>query len=61
MINLEELAICERRGHETRLLNDKWQQCKWCGLWLREVTTVERREDEPPKAEQAGFPFRGID
>jgi len=55
MINPEELAICRRRGHETRMLDDQWERCKWCGLWLRQVVTVEEREDKPPKHEQSPF------
>jgi hypothetical protein len=54
MINPDELAICKRRGHEegVALLSGGWKQCKWCGMWLREVRTIEEREDEPPKDEQ---------
>jgi len=51
-INPEELAICKRRGHNTGAGMDRgWAQCKFCGLWLRVVRTIEEREDEPPKAE----------
>jgi hypothetical protein len=50
-VNREELAICKRRGHELHLEAD-WQQCKLCGLWVRTVTTIEEREDEPPEDEQ---------
>ena len=52
MINAEELAICRRRGHDARLLTEDWSECKWCGMWLREVRTIEEREDEPPEAQQ---------
>lgn len=53
MINPEELAICKRRGHElAHTWGRRWKQCKWCGMWLREVRTIEEREDEPPKDEQ---------
>jgi len=55
MIKPKELAICRRRGHEVRMLDDQWERCKWCGLWLRRVVTVEEREDEPPKDEQSPF------
>jgi hypothetical protein len=51
MINQEELAICERRGHKANLWCGWWAQCEMCGMWLREVTTIEKREDEPPEAE----------
>jgi hypothetical protein len=37
------------------MLDDQWQRCKWCGLWLRQVVTVEEREDKPPKHEQSPF------
>ena len=53
-INLEELAICRRRGHPDQglLLRDGWVQCKECGMWIRMVRTIEEREDEPPHEEQ---------
>lgn len=48
MINREELAICKRRGHGLKgLSNERWKQCRWCGMWLREVCVIEEREDEP--------------
>lgn len=50
MINPEELAICQRRGH-TGEIREGWTKCKWCGTWRREVRTVEEREDDPPEAE----------
>ena len=55
MINREELAMCRRRGHDPQAvvnMSDGWRQCKWCGMWLREVRTLEEREDEPPEDEQ---------
>lgn len=53
MINPQELEICKRRGHEIKgLSRERWKRCKWCGMWLREVTTIEEREDDPPKEEQ---------
>lgn len=54
MIDPAELAICKRRGHDPGLtaLSDYWNQCKWCGAWLRVVRTIEVREDEPPKDQQ---------
>jgi hypothetical protein len=51
MIIKKELAICRRRGHSVRAIADGWAQCKWCGLWLREVRTIEEREDSPPVEE----------
>jgi hypothetical protein len=30
----------------------EWQQCGWCGAWVREVCKIEEREDEPPEDEQ---------
>jgi hypothetical protein len=56
MIDPAELAICRRRGHSTKA-NDlnKWEQCQWCKMWLRQVKTTEEREDEPPAAEQSAF------
>ena len=53
-MNAEELKICRRRGHSVPSLanRDKWAQCRWCGIWLREVLAKEEREDEPPEDEQ---------
>jgi hypothetical protein len=54
MVNHDELAICKRRGHDSGLVFDqKWKPCKWCGIWLREVHTIEEREAEPPPDEQS--------
>jgi hypothetical protein len=57
LIDPEELAICRRRGHTTIgiVMSEKWSKCKWCGTWLREVRTIEEREDEPPIDEQSVF------
>ena len=56
MVNPEELAICKRRGHDrSRMLGEGWCQCRWCGIWLRDVYTIEEREDEPPEEEQNAF------
>jgi hypothetical protein len=58
MINQEELAICKRRGHKISLPtapNGKWSPCDYCGVWLREVRTIEERGDEPPAEEQSSF------
>jgi len=51
MINKKEQAICKRRGHGVRAIGDGWAQCKWCGVWTREVRTIEEREDAPPADE----------
>jgi hypothetical protein len=53
-VNREELEICKRRGHSPHL-DSEWQRCRWCGLWLRAVTTIEEREDEPPEEEKSPF------
>ena len=45
MVNRKELAICKLRGHDALTIDDAWRQCKWCGLWLRKVITIEERED----------------
>lgn len=56
MVNPDELAICRRRGHDFALTPaGQWTQCKWCGIWTREVRTIEEREDNPPKDEQSPF------
>jgi hypothetical protein len=53
MVNPEELVICKRRGHNLGPgIRLGWQQCKWCGTWVREVLTIEEREDEPPEEDQ---------
>jgi len=57
MINPEELAICRKRGHTLRAVSvrDKWAQCRWCGLWIRERLLLEEREDAPPEDEQSSL------
>lgn len=56
MIDPVELAICRRRGHDDKLFPLRgWAQCRWCGMWLREVRTFEEREDTPPEDEQNGL------
>jgi hypothetical protein len=52
MTHPDELAICKRRGHEAPHGGPYWSQCKWCGTWVRSITTFQEREDEPPEAEQ---------
>ncbi len=54
MINPEEVAICKRRGHKPDhyALHRGWTPCDWCGMWVREVSTIEEREDTPPESEQ---------
>jgi hypothetical protein len=58
MIDGNELAICKRRGHDPGPVNlhQGWVNCKWCGIWLREVRTMEEREDTPPESEQNDTP-----
>jgi hypothetical protein len=55
-ISRDEVAVCRRRGHDTKAIgfmaDGRWGQCRWCGLWLRQITTVEEREDAPPQEEQ---------
>jgi hypothetical protein len=46
----KQLAICKQRGHKN-YLKDKWTQCKWCGMWLREVRKVEESRKTPPEGE----------
>ena len=55
MIDPVERAICKRRGHSYAAIQEGWTQCEWCGIWLRQVRTIEEREDEPPKHEQSPF------
>jgi len=53
MIDQEELTVCRRRGHDASTgLFPGWTQCKWCGMWIREVRTLEEREETPPESEQ---------
>jgi hypothetical protein len=55
MIITEELVICKRRGHATKGAAYGWARCKWCGMWIREVTvvTIEECEDEPPDKQKS--------
>jgi len=46
-------TICKVRGHSFERFAHRWTKCKWCGTWLREVRTIEEREDEPPEDEQS--------
>jgi hypothetical protein len=56
VIDREELAICKRRGHDPGTgFRLGWVQCKWCGVWLREVRTTEEREDDPPEDERTPY------
>jgi hypothetical protein len=55
MINDEQLTICKQRGHQAQGIAYGWAECKWCGTWLREVTMIEERQDEPPEAEKSIF------
>jgi hypothetical protein len=42
MIDHQEAAICQRRGHDTGIgLRQGWVKCKWCGTWLREIRMIE--------------------
>jgi hypothetical protein len=55
-INTEEYTICKRRGHEPGASHQaSWMQCMFCGVWLREVRTIEEREDAPPDNERSMF------
>jgi hypothetical protein len=57
MIDANELAICKRRGHDAGLgFRVAWARCKWRGTWLREVRTIEEREDTPPEDQQSNLP-----
>ena len=51
MVNQNELAICRRRGHHLTFLGDRWIQCKWCGMWLRQRKVLDEQEDAPPQSE----------
>jgi len=54
MINQKAYAICKERGHSSDLVTaEYWNRCKWCGVWLREVRTIEEREDDPPEDGQS--------
>jgi hypothetical protein len=55
-VNQEERAICRRRGHDIEFVfTGGWVQCKWCGTWLRQIKTIEEREDAPPENERGPF------
>jgi hypothetical protein len=51
MIDAQEQAVCARRGHST-YATPQWQRCKYCGLWYREVRTLEESPHAPPESEQ---------
>lgn len=55
MINPQELKICKERGHQVTSLDEDWLPCLACGMWVREVRTIEEREDEPPVSERSVF------
>lgn len=52
MIKPKEVAICKRRGHYPQGDREKWERCKYCGMWTRTISTKEEREDDPPEDEQ---------
>jgi hypothetical protein len=49
-IDQKELAICRKRGHEW-VSESSWTPCKYCGMWLRKVCTIEERDTRPPEEE----------
>jgi hypothetical protein len=58
MINRKEFEICKRRGHQIggSILSTGWSQCPACAAWVREVATIEQREDRPSENEiSSGF------
>jgi hypothetical protein len=58
MINHEEVAICRRRHHVVELsLDTSWKQCRACGMWVREVITIEERTTTPRVEDQDRLVF----
>lgn len=57
MINQEAYAVCKQRGAHAGFGTKFWERCEWCGMWYREVRTIEEREDAPPAAEQSPLAF----
>ena len=52
-VDEKELEICRSRGHSLLWVSiGGWSQCKHCGMWLREVKTIEERRDAPPVKER---------
>ncbi len=49
-INEAELEICRRRGHAV-IPSQYWNRCAHCGMWLREIRTVEERRTSPVDSE----------
>jgi hypothetical protein len=43
----EERAICMRRGHDVLASQMGWAPCSHCGTWVRELESIEEREDKP--------------
>ena len=48
--NPEEAGICKRRGHSRRP-DELWNQCSWCGLWFRYVSSLDERQDIPAEVQ----------
>ena len=48
--NPEEAEICKRRGHSRRP-DELWNQCSWCGLWSRYVSSLDERQDIPAEVQ----------
>jgi hypothetical protein len=51
--NCNELAVCKRRGHDSVPSDRGWRRCRWCHAWVRTVTKIEEREDDPPDNERS--------
>jgi hypothetical protein len=52
MINPQGTHYPPPTGPRCAYVGDEgWSQCKWCGLRLRPVRTMEEREDDPPEDE----------
>ncbi|HUQ93113.1 MAG TPA: hypothetical protein VM120_15635 [Bryobacteraceae bacterium] len=52
-VDAVEAAVCKRRGsHEAWTTRRGWHQCEFCGTWLRNVSTIEERAEDPPLNDQ---------
>jgi hypothetical protein len=55
-MDTEELRICRPSGHRWTW-GEGWNQCKWCGLSLREKREIEERERDH-QADETASPKR---
>ncbi len=55
MVDPEKLKYCKEKGRHSGIGDSAWRKCVICGMWWREVLTIQEREDTPPEEEQSQF------